>query len=208
MKPRYLQAEPGGRDRWMVSYMDVLTILLIFFVALAAKSVEPPPKSPPKSAAMPVSSPSAPAGLADIQKQLARPGLRLHPEDVHLEPRGLVISLPQSILFRPGEDRVAASAFPVIGEIAEVLHGVPNKITLAGHADPVPVHNRRFHDNWELAAARGLRLLDVLATRYGIPESRLSIASYGSHDPRSPNDTPAGRAQNRRVEIVIAQGRP
>jgi chemotaxis protein MotB len=206
MKPKYLQTEAGGRDRWMVSYMDVLTVLLIFFVALAAKSLEPPPKSQPA----PVPSARAPAGggLADLQKQFERPGLNLHLEDVQLEPRGLVISLPQSILFRPGEDRVTTSALPVIGQLAEVLRGVPNKITLAGHADPVPVHNRRFRNNWELAAARGLRLLDVLSTHYGIPESRLSIASYGSNDPRSPNDTPAGRARNRRVEIVILNAQP
>jgi chemotaxis protein MotB len=205
VKPKYLQTEPGGRDRWMVSYLDVLTILLIFFVALAAKSLEPPRKSQPdpQPSAPAPSAPAPAGGLADLQKLLERPGVNLHPEDVQLEARGLVISLPQSILFRPGEDRVIASALPVVSQIADILRDVPNRITLAGHADPVPIHNRRFRNNWELAAARGLRLLDVLSTQYGIPESRFSIASYGANDPRSPNDTSAGRALNRRVEIVI-----
>jgi chemotaxis protein MotB len=91
----------------------------------------------------------------------------------------------------------------MLGRIAEVLREIPNRISLAGHTDPVPIHNLRFKNNWELAAARSLNLLNLFTTRYGIAESRFSIASYGSIDPTSPNDTPDGRAGNRRVEILI-----
>jgi chemotaxis protein MotB len=198
MKPRYLQPESGTRERWMVSYMDVLTILLIFFVALAAKSMVPP-----KSLAPAVARPEAHAGLQEVQQKLERQNL-----DVRMEQRGLVISLPQAILFRPGRDEVDAAALPVVDQIAEVLRRIPNKVSLVGHTDPVPIHNRRFRSNWELAAARGLRLLDLLATRFGIPEARLSTASYGATEPRSSNDTPDGRASNRRVEIVILDTGP
>jgi chemotaxis protein MotB len=76
-------------------------------------------------------------------------------------------------------------------------------VSLVGHTDGTPIHNRHFANNWELAAARGLRLLELLSSRYGIEESRLSVASFGSYDPKSSNDTPHGRASNRRVEIVI-----
>ena len=72
----------------------------------------------------------------------------------------------------------------------------------------MPIHNRRFNNNWELAAARSLELLDLLTTRYGLAESRFSVASYGSNDPRNPNDTPDGRAGNRRVEILILDETP
>jgi chemotaxis protein MotB len=188
VKPRYFQADHAGRDRWMISYLDVLTILLIFFVAIAAKSLEspPPPAAEPRHA------------LLGVQRRLEQHGL-----DLELQPRGLVISLPQAILFPPGEDRINAAAVPIVEQIAEVLREVPNRISLAGHADATPIHNRRFRNNWELAAARSLRLLELLSERYGIDESRLSVASYGSLDPRTANDTPEGRAGNRRVEIVI-----
>jgi chemotaxis protein MotB len=56
-----------------------------------------------------------------------------------------------------------------------------------------------------LSSARGLRLLQVLVEKYGIAESRLSVASDGANRPIAPNDTPDGRASNRRVEIVIAK---
>ena len=227
MKPHDRRPESGMRDRWMVSYMDVLTILLIFFVAVAAKSLMRPKNPPvlaspvvvqPAAAVPPVLTPQPPvaerAGLEEIQRKLERQVLKRQdqdmdaPLDVKMEPRGLVISLPQAILFRPGRDKIDAAALPVVYQIAEVLRQTPNKVSLIGHADPVPIHNRRFRSNWELAAARGLRLLELLTTRYGIAESRLSTASYGSVDPTSPNDTAAGRASNRRVEIVILDAAP
>jgi chemotaxis protein MotB len=72
-----------------------------------------------------------------------------------------------------------------------------------GHADAIPIHNQRFKSNWELSAARSLNLLALLASQYGIDETRLSIQSYGSYSPRNSNDTVDGRAENRRVEILI-----
>jgi chemotaxis protein MotB len=179
----------------MVSYMDVLTILLIFFVAAAAQSAMPPPvvakvvEKVPEVHGEPVSA---------LQKKLAALGL-----DVKREPRGLVISLPQMILFASGDDAVSAEARVTLEDIADVLREIPNKVTLVGHADAVPIHNRRFKNNWELAAARSLRLLELLAGDCGIDETRLSVASYSSFDPKGTDETADGRASNRRVEIVI-----
>jgi flagellar motor protein MotB len=178
----------ANRDRWMVSYMDVLTILLIFFVAATAQTMIPPP----------------PATVPLLSKPVPRPQNKL--EALHLDltrdPRGWVISLPQTVLFGSGNDTIAEPAFPMVERIAAVLREIPNKVILVGHADAVPIHNKRFKNNWELAAARSLRLLELLAHN-GIDESRLSVASYSSFNPKDSNDTPDGRASNRRVEIII-----
>jgi chemotaxis protein MotB len=125
---------------------------------------------------------------------------------VQLDSRGVVVSLPQALLFAPGDDRINADALATVSTIGDVLSKIPNNVSLVGHTDAVPIHNRRFANNWELAAARGLRLLELLSSRYGIAESRLSVESFGSYDPKSSNDTPDGRASNRRVEIVILDG--
>jgi chemotaxis protein MotB len=172
----------------MVSYMDVLTILLIFFVAAAAQTRVPKPV-PEKTAVV---------SAEPVQRKLELLGL-----DLKREARGLVISLPQTILFESGDDAIGKEARPLVEQIAEVLRGIPNKVTLVGHADAVPIHSRRFKNNWELAAARSLRLLELLAEEGGIGEERLSVASYSSFDPKDTNDTADGRASNRRVEIVI-----
>jgi chemotaxis protein MotB len=114
-----------------------------------------------------------------------------------------VISVPQAVLFASGDDRISPGAYPMVSQIAAVLRDVNNKVALVGHADAIPIHNQRFKSNWELSAARSLSLLALLASNYGIEESRLSIQSYGSYSPKSSNDTEAGRAENRRVEILI-----
>ena len=205
MKPAYYQSQHGGRDRWMVSYLDVLTILLILFVAMAAQTLQNSQKKPatlqaaqvpPVAKAPVVEEPSA--AMTAIKQDLEKSNL-----DVQVDPRGVVVSLPQALLFQPGEDRINADALPTVKTIADVLNKIPNNVSLVGHTDATPIHNRHFANNWELAAARGLRLLELLSSRYGIEESRLSVASFGSYDPKSSNDTPDGRASNRRVEIVI-----
>jgi len=202
-KPKYLQlAEHGGRERWLISYADVVTILLILFIAIAAQSlkarVEPPlvlPKQVPPKQEVKV---DPRANLHRVEDRLRARGL-----DVELEVRGLIISIPQAILFQSGDDRLNPSALPVISQIASVLLDIDNKIALVGHADAIPIHNRRFKNNWELSAARSLSLLSLLTAEYGIPESRLSVQSYGTASPKKPNDTETGRAENRRVEILI-----
>jgi chemotaxis protein MotB len=206
MKPKYYQAgqnSHGQRDRWMISYMDVLTILLILFVAAAAHTAK---NVPPSAAAQPSASKSEQqsdprhAQLMAAQRELEQRGI-----DARMETRGVVIRLPQAIVFAPGDDHVSAAALPVVDEIGGVLAGMPNQVTLAGYADATPIHNRRFTNNWQLAAARGFSLLNLLTSRSGIAEERLSVASYGTRDPREPNATAEGRALNRRAEIVILE---
>jgi chemotaxis protein MotB len=248
MSPKYyLPAENGQRDRWMISYMDVLTILLIFFVAIAAQSLQRLRPAPVTATAAPAGPGAAtPAGpsvatnagpaaathagpAATVTKALpfapsqpvnprpdaivpearqtllrAQQSLEKHGLDLRLEPRGLVISLPQAILFPSGADRVSPQALPMLARIADVLRDIPNEVSLIGHADAVPIHNRQFKNNWDLSMARSLRILELLSRRYGISESRLHIASYGPYRPQSPNNTADGRARNRRVEIVIS----
>jgi flagellar motor protein MotB len=204
VKPAYFQSQNTGRDRWMVSYVDVLTIMLILFVAMAAQALRSAPQLqavPPVPVLSPAPAPDA--ALAAIKQDLEQDHL-----DVQLDSRGVVVSLPQALLFAPGEDRINAAALTTVSAIGDILRKIPNNVSLVGHADAVPIHNRRFSNNWELAAARGLRLLELLSERYGIAESRLSVESYGSYDPKSSNDTPDGRATNRRVEIVILDTAP
>jgi len=206
MKPAYYQAQHGGRDRWMVSYLDVLTILLILFVAMAAQTLQNSQKKPAPVAAVAPAPPvvKAPvvegpsAAMTAIKQDLEKSNL-----DVQVDSRGVVVSLPQALLFPPGDDKINADALPTVKTIGDVLNKIPNNVSLVGHTDATPIHNRHFANNWELAAARGLRLLELLSSRYGIEESRLSVASFGSYDPKNSNDTPYGRASNRRVEIVI-----
>jgi chemotaxis protein MotB len=122
---------------------------------------------------------------------------------VRMQGRGLVVSLAEAAFFRSGEDAVLPSMYPSIEKIAAVIGKLPNPVRLEGHTDSVPIHNSRFRSNWDLSAARSVGMLQMLASKYGLPSSRLSVAGYAENVPLADNATEEGRARNRRVDIVI-----
>ena len=123
--------------------------------------------------------------------------------EIKQEERGLVISLQQAAFFPSGDDTIDPKTFDAINKIATLFRDSPNPIRLEGHTDSQPIHTARFHNNWELSAARGIAMLDLLSTRFGIPHERLAVVGYADTVPKESNDTEAGRARNRRVDIVI-----
>ncbi len=122
---------------------------------------------------------------------------------VHLEPRGLVISLREAAFFQSGDDGVTASAYGTLETISGLLGKLPNQVRLEGHTDSIPIHNSRFRSNWELSAARAIAMLDVLTGKYNLARARFAIAGYADTAPADSNDTEEGRAHNRRVDVVI-----
>jgi chemotaxis protein MotB len=123
--------------------------------------------------------------------------------EVHLEPRGLVVSLRQATFFPSGEDTIDPATYDSIDKIADTIEKLPNSVRLEGHTDSIPIHTARFRSNWELSAARSIAMLELLSTRYNIPRERMGIAGYADTIPADTNDTEEGRAHNRRVDIVI-----
>ena len=181
----------------MISYVDVLSILLVFFLIVAAKLFAEKTAVHPVTAHRDRSAETTPPNRADFAGAQRR--LKEHGLDARVDARGLVISIPQTIFFASGQSNVSPKALPTVSAIADVLREMPNRVVLVGHADAVPIHNRRFRSNWELSMARSLKMLELLSKEFGIPESRLSIASYGANQPAAPNATVEGRASNRRA---------
>jgi chemotaxis protein MotB len=127
--------------------------------------------------------------------------------EIKQEERGLVISLQQAAFFPSGDDAIDPQTFEAINKIATLFRDSPNPIRLEGHTDSRPIHTERFHNNWELSAARGIAMLDLLSTHFGIPHERLAVVGYADTVPKASNDTEEGRARNRRVDIVILNQR-
>jgi chemotaxis protein MotB len=152
---------------------------------------------------------AAAAKLAELMPSLRLLQSRLKPEidggklKVSMEARGVVISLRQAAFFPSGQDTIDAATYPTIEKLAEVILAVPNKVRLEGHTDATPIHNARYRSNWELSSARGVTMLEILTTRYHLQESRLSVGGYAETIAIASNDTAEGRAQNRRVDVVI-----
>jgi chemotaxis protein MotB len=123
--------------------------------------------------------------------------------EIQLQQRGLVVSLRQAAFFPSGEDSIEPKTYLSVEKIAETIRKLPNSVRLEGHTDSVPIHTARFRSNWELSAARGIAMLELLSTRFGIPRDHLAIAGYADTAPKDDNRTELGRAHNRRVDIVI-----
>ncbi|MBA3972910.1 MAG: hypothetical protein C0504_01680 [Candidatus Solibacter sp.] len=123
--------------------------------------------------------------------------------DVKLERRGLVISLKEAAFFPPGNDSIEPGALQTLETIADELKRTPNPIRLEGHTDSVPINTERFRSNWHLSSSRAVSMLQLFSERFGIPAGRMGVAGFAETAPVAPNDTPDGRAKNRRVDIVI-----
>ena len=127
--------------------------------------------------------------------------------EIHLEPRGLVLSLRQATFFPSGEDSIDPKTYAIVEKIAQTIRQLPNPVRLEGHTDSIPIHTARFHSNWELSAARSIGMMELLSDHFEVPRQRMAIAGYADTAPLDSNDTPEGRAHNRRVDIVILNQR-
>ena len=120
-----------------------------------------------------------------------------------LEPRGLVVSLRESAFFSSGNDSLDPSSLAIVQKLAAVIAPLPNSVQLEGHTDSVPIHNVRFKSNWELSCARGIALLEAMTVRFGLNPERFSVVGRADTAPVASNETPEGRALNRRVDVII-----
>ncbi len=141
--------------------------------------------------------------------QIALAGeIRKHAIKMHETREGLVISLEEIGFFESGQATLKPSSLESVGKIARLLLTVPNNIRIEGHTDNVPIHNVQFSSNWELSTARATELISIFITQYKFSPYRLSAAGYAEFHPVATNDTPEGRAQNRRVDIVVLREQP
>ncbi|MDB4975062.1 MAG: OmpA/MotB domain protein [Myxococcaceae bacterium] len=116
---------------------------------------------------------------------------------------GLVVRLRDAAFFEPAKAQVRREVLSDLTAVGQTLRDLENSIRIEGHTDSVPIRNSSYHSNWELSAARAASVLDELVRTSQIHESRLSISGYASQRPLVSNDTPEGRSQNRRVDIVV-----
>jgi len=121
-----------------------------------------------------------------------------------IEGRGLVVTIvTDQVLFEPGSDVLTLAGQAVIDAISDALAPLPNLLSIEGHTDSRPITTARFPSNWELSTARATSVLRALVERHAIDPARLSAAGYADQRPLASNSTAAGRAANRRVEIVV-----
>jgi chemotaxis protein MotB len=115
---------------------------------------------------------------------------------------GIKIDINASALFNQGDARLLGDASETLTEVAKVLKNGSQAIEVEGHTDDVPIKTPQFPSNWELSSARASSVVRLFIDN-GVDAKRLSAVGYADNHPLQPNDTPEGRALNRRVTVII-----
>jgi chemotaxis protein MotB len=117
----------------------------------------------------------------------------------------IVLTLPDTVLFRSGESVLRPDAHPFIQAIGEVLIELDRHVRVEGHTDNVPIATAQFPSNWELSATRAVTVVRTLSEQYGVQSDHLTAVSHADSRSITDNLTPENRAKNRRVEIVVLE---
>ncbi len=222
----------SNSERYLLTYADLITLLLGLFVILYASAQVDNSKykeyasainkyfnsdaQPDKSnGVMPgqqgIPQPMFPAGaektLDQINQEVTEAMQDLTASGtVALErtPNGLTIRLSEKLLFDSGESEIQQGALRSLDSISAILRGIKQNIIVEGHTDDMPIRSFRYESNWHLSVQRALTVA-YYCIRSGMPQTHLTISGYGSERPIASNDEAEGRARNRRVEINIKE---
>jgi chemotaxis protein MotB len=231
-KPQPVEKE--NSERWVISYADLVTLLLGFFIIMYASSKVDADKfklfafglqnafAVPVREGTPDGSPvfdggrgllPGPINTASIQQDLAT---IQHEVDQRAAAAGvggqivitrqdntIVIRLPNQLLFPSASADLRPEALALLGVAGTVIAEAPYQVRVEGHTDNVPVGTERYPTNWELSSARATAVLRYLIEHAGVDAGRAFAAGFAEYRPVASNDTPEGRALNRRADIVL-----
>jgi len=225
MEPE-LPTSPG----WMLTYGDIMTLLLTFFVllisystiqeeafkkslesfraALSILSYEGSVIQFEKVPAVKYMPAIAPKEIMRRLRQAIYSGGLKEQMKVSRDREGIRITIKSPVLFDSGKADLRTDAAPVLKELVAILADSPNRVVVEGHTDNVPIHNEQFPSNWELSTARAISVARFLFETGSFDPARFTVAGYGEYHPVESNDTPEGRQENRRVEILLKNLEP
>lgn len=241
-KPRKKMPEPEeheNAERYMLTYSDMITLLMTLFVVLYAQSKVDTVKfnalaeslsmafstvsgvqvregdgghsmTPTDNTLKPAPgtglSPKKSAKIDDFvekARSTLQTDIRTGKIRVSTEARGIVLALASDTFFRSGSATLEEGSIDTLSKVAELIRGLPNPIAVEGHTDTTAVgRDETYGSNLMLSAQRAVSVTEALEL-LDLPKERLSATGFGDAKPARPNDTPEGRAYNRRVEILI-----
>lgn len=212
-------------DRWLITYSDLITLLMIFFVIMyssssisagkfrtlalsLAKGFHSAPVTAPVSPAPSSKSttkPKAQTQLDTLYRKL-QSYVKAHQlqdyVDIYDEQRGVRITLRDVALFASGDATLKPNAKTLLHGLTPFFLSVNNAIVIQGYTDNQPIDTPQYASNWDLSGARAAVVIRFFI-QDRVAQARLSGAIYADNDPEVPNTTPANRQKNRRVNIII-----
>lgn len=125
--------------------------------------------------------------------------------ETKLTTKGVHLKIKEGVLYLSGSADISKESRTTAVELSNLLvTDPPRSILIEGHTDNVPVYSVEFPSNWELSSSRAINFMKILLENNDLDPKKFSATGYGEYQPISSNDTPTGRAENRRVEVLIS----
>jgi chemotaxis protein MotB len=262
--------EHENHERWLVSYADMMTLLMVLFIVMfaisqvdqkkfmalktglaagfgapvamltggdalldpggnvapdsvnlagAAGSTTPSTGVDPAAAVQPEKVAELAKAQQEAQVQQEVENLQQTQEDLkkalkdkgldkgatfRFDERGLVVTIAtDEVLFDSGGAELKPEGRRILDTLAPALKKLPNRLSIDGHTNNIPIHTAQFPSNWELSADRATGVLRYLRSAHGIPFARMSATGFADTEPLLPPSNPKSVSVNRRVEIVV-----
>ncbi len=216
---------PVEEEAWLLTYLDVMTLLLVMMVVILAFSE--PASKPPGEGAAPTPAGSALTAAAPVSaSEPAAVASNTSPPVPPMPPPGPLDRLPldqlgdnvevikagntvrfrirSELLFASGDAGLTPEGRVLVDSLLPIFSlAVDHNIVVEGHTDNLPINTERFPSNWELAAGRAGSVVRHLESR-GLNPTRLRATGFGETRPIAPNTTAQGQSTNRRVELILA----
>lgn len=232
-KSRPSENNSGNPLAWMVTFADLMTLLITFFVLLLSMSSMDSQKLKDMfgylsgafgvleyGQSMEVGEPAitrykgSPAVNEADQLRESILLLQDHDEDLDIplarievfsDHRGIVVRLPSAILFDKGSIKMSADAYPYLNKLGDFLAGSGRVVRVEGHTDSQTVSSDSFRSNWDISMGRAITVLKYLIERGALSPEGYSVVAYADSRPVASNENEEGKARNRRVEVVLSK---
>lgn len=208
--------ENTGAPRWTLTFSDVMSQILVFFVMLFSmstmdkfkyqESVQSMQKALLTKQQQELLEKTDFERLKEINEIINR---KISSSDARnsvstkFDKDGIRIIVKDSVFFTSGESDLLPGASPVLLTIANALSGYHFKILVEGHTDNIPISTEKYPSNWELSTARATNVVKYLISQGHLAPERLMATGFAEFRPLLDNNTDSHRARNRRVEIKV-----
>lgn len=221
----------GGMMRWLLTYADLITLLMVFFVVLYAMSKADTAKFNALKSSLAVALKTDGAGShivfdhqgsTPLEQVMPKESTAKETEDFQeiirkiqasvqdqrlvgfiVDERGLTVRFLDSVLFDLGRAELRTDSYSLLDAVGAALKNNTRYLRVEGHADNLPINTLQFPSNWELSSARSIAVTRYMIEKHGMDPRRMSSLGYGEFRPLYPNTSEDNRAKNRRVDIVV-----
>jgi chemotaxis protein MotB len=232
LRRRKREEERENLERWLITYADLITLLLAFFIMMYVFSKQDAQKyeevvghlktiftggngasgEVKDTGVLPFDLPVKMVQRTgeEVQRRLENEMQNLADNEsikknisIFSDERGVVIRVLDKAFFDEGKADLKERAKSALDKIVPVVKRIDNQIRIEGHTDNVPISNHEFRSNWELSVRRATEVVRYFIEKNDFSPERVSAVGYAEHRPVVINDTAENRALNRRIEIVV-----